>query len=91
MVQESSCETKWMAAARDAAAEGAQPCGLDRQRFLMQLTNALTTLNGLVYLTHRADYHTEQKYYIEAMQDKVEQITQAIHQHRLTPGGRPSE
>lgn len=89
MVQEPSCDTKWLAATQDTAAEGAQQSGLDRQCFLTQLANALTTLNGLVYLTHQAAYHAERQRYVEAMQNTVGQIAQSMQQYRLTPGDHP--
>ncbi len=91
MVQEPSCGTTWIAAMQDVAAESAQQVGLHRELFFVQLANALTVLNGLVYLTHRTASRAYRERYIEAMQDTVGQITQSMQQYRLTPGGRPSE
>ncbi len=91
MAQESYCDIPWTAAPQDMAVENAQPTGLHRERFFVQLANALTTLNGLVYLTHRTASRVYQQRYIEAMQDTMGGITQSMQRYRLTRDGHPLE
>ncbi len=82
MVCEPHCKTKWIAAPYDTAAEEARQTRLEREYFLAQLANALTMLNGWVYLTQQSTHPTRQQHYLEAMQQTVRHITQLMQHYR---------
>ncbi|ETX09239.1 hypothetical protein [Candidatus Entotheonella palauensis] len=81
MVYEPHGNTQWIAISQDTAAERAPAC-LEREFFFSQLANALTMLNGWVYLTQTSACPTRQQCYFEAMQSTVQHIIHLMQRHR---------
>ncbi len=78
---EPHCDTKWVAAPNDRAVEGSRQARLEREYFLGQVANALTILNGWVYLTQVSSCRASQQRYLGAIQHTVRQLTQLMQHY----------
>lgn len=81
MSGEPHCDSEWMSS-QDPTGEETQPIRLERVRFLAQLANALTVLNGWTHLAQVTSCRTRQQRYLETMQQTVQHITQLMQHHR---------
>ncbi len=84
MVDEPHGKTQWMSTWQDTTAERGSWTRLEQETFLAQLANALTALNGWVYLAQMSPCRTHQQRYLDAIQDTVQHITRLMQYHGQT-------
>ncbi len=82
MVDEPLGKAQRIASSQDVTAERSRHTRLERDYFLAQLADALTILNGWVYLAQATSCRTRQQCYMGVIQHTVQHITQLIHDHR---------